>query len=106
MNRKDAAALRGSTPTVPACHMKNFIESIRTSIEPNCPFDLGFHVAHRLPHGRGKLPPGPHCSLGCPEGRYLLSQGFIRDEHDQQLRKSWKTGCPGRCRAIWTPYGH
>ncbi|MGJ5817074.1 Gfo/Idh/MocA family protein [Paludibaculum fermentans] len=45
VNRKDAAVLRGSTPTVPACHMKNFVESIRASKEPNCPFGLGFRVA-------------------------------------------------------------
>lgn len=45
VNRPDVPETLGQTRTEPRAHMQNFFDSIRSSNEPNCPFDLGFRVA-------------------------------------------------------------
>ncbi len=45
VNRPDGTEMVGKTPTPPQAHMQNFLDSIRTGGEPNCPFELGFRVS-------------------------------------------------------------
>ena len=45
VNRPDGAEMMGSTRTAPNAHMQNFLDSIRSGQEPNCPFELGFRVS-------------------------------------------------------------
>ena len=45
VNRPDGAEMMGTTRTVPNAHMANFLDSIRSGAEPNCPFELGFRVS-------------------------------------------------------------
>lgn len=45
VNRPDGTELLGSTRTSPAAHMQNFLDSIRGTATPNCPFELGFRVS-------------------------------------------------------------
>jgi hypothetical protein len=45
VNRPDATEMMGLTRTEPRAHMQNFLDAIRGSREPNCPFDLGFRVS-------------------------------------------------------------
>jgi predicted dehydrogenase len=35
----------GQTPTAPNAHMANWLDSIRSGGEPNCPFELGYRVS-------------------------------------------------------------
>jgi predicted dehydrogenase len=45
VNRPDAGEMVGPTKTEPRAHIQNFLDSIRGSAEPNCPFELGFNVS-------------------------------------------------------------
>jgi predicted dehydrogenase len=45
VNRPDGAEMLGSTRTAPNAHMRNFLDSIRSGRQPNCPFELGFRVS-------------------------------------------------------------
>lgn len=45
VNRPDGTEMMGTTRTVPNAHMANFLDSIRSGAEPNCPFELGFRVS-------------------------------------------------------------
>ena len=45
VNRPEGTEMVGSTRTAPNAHMQNFLDSIRLSTEPNCPFDVGFRVS-------------------------------------------------------------
>ena len=45
MNRPDGVERMGQTRAGPNAHMQNFLDSIRTGKEPNCPFDLGYRVS-------------------------------------------------------------
>ncbi len=45
VNRPDAQEMLGTTRTAPNAHMQNFMDSIRSGKEPNCPFELGFRIA-------------------------------------------------------------
>lgn len=45
VNRPQAEALVGSSVTPPRAHMQNFLDSIRSGKEANCPFELGFRVS-------------------------------------------------------------
>ena len=45
VNRPDGVEIAGRATHVPHVHMQNFIECIRTSREPNCPFEIGFRVS-------------------------------------------------------------
>jgi len=45
VNRPDGVEVAGRTPTPPRAHMQNFLDSIRSGKEPNCPFDVGFRVS-------------------------------------------------------------
>jgi len=44
INRPDDAERMGRAGHVPHAHMENFFDSIRTSREPNCPFEVGYRV--------------------------------------------------------------
>ena len=44
VNRPDDSERMGRTGHVPHAHMENFFDSIRTSREPNCPFEVGYRV--------------------------------------------------------------
>jgi hypothetical protein len=35
----------GTTRTEPRAHMQNFLDSIRGTATPNCPFELGYRVS-------------------------------------------------------------
>lgn len=45
VNLPDAPEAPGQTRTQPNAHMRDFLECIRASREPNCPFELGFRVS-------------------------------------------------------------
>ena len=45
VNLPDAPEVPGQTRTLPNAHMRDFLECIRTSREPSCPFELGFRVS-------------------------------------------------------------
>jgi predicted dehydrogenase len=45
VNRPDGAEVVGQTRTSPGAHMRNFLDSIRGSATPNCPFDVGYRTA-------------------------------------------------------------
>ena len=45
VNRKDGQEMQGQTKTLPAAHMQNFLDGVRTGKETNCPFDVGFRVS-------------------------------------------------------------
>ncbi len=45
VNRADGNEMLGTTPTPRAAHMQNFFDCIRTSKEPNCPFEVGYRVS-------------------------------------------------------------
>ena len=45
VNRPQADALLGSTPTPPSAHIQNFLDCARSGKEPNCPLDVGFRVS-------------------------------------------------------------
>src|SRR5690348_1890056 len=45
VNRPQAEAQAGSTPTPPRAHMQNFLDCVRSGKEPNCPFDVGYRVS-------------------------------------------------------------
>lgn len=45
VNRPDGTELIGQTKSVPAAHMQNFLDCIRSGATPNCPFDLGYRVS-------------------------------------------------------------
>jgi predicted dehydrogenase len=45
VNRPDLTEIAGRSAHVPQAHMQNFLDSIRLSREPNCPFDLGYRVS-------------------------------------------------------------
>jgi hypothetical protein len=45
INRPDGVEMTGRTAHVPHAHMLDFIESVRTGKEPNCPFDLAYRVS-------------------------------------------------------------
>ena len=45
VNRPDGTEMMGSTRTAPNAHMQNFLDSIRSGKETNCPFDVGFRVS-------------------------------------------------------------
>jgi len=44
VNRPDDVERMGRAGHVPHVHMENFFDSIRTSREPNCPFETGYRV--------------------------------------------------------------
>jgi predicted dehydrogenase len=44
VNRPDDVERTGRAGHVPHVHMENFFDSIRTSREPNCPFETGYRV--------------------------------------------------------------
>ena len=44
VNRPDDSERMGRTGHVPHAHMENFFDAIRTSREPNCPFEVGYRV--------------------------------------------------------------
>jgi predicted dehydrogenase len=44
INQPEGHEMTGRTAHVPHAHMQDFIESIRTGKEPNCPFDLAYRV--------------------------------------------------------------
>ncbi|HWB86260.1 MAG TPA: Gfo/Idh/MocA family oxidoreductase [Bryobacteraceae bacterium] len=45
VNRPGANEMMGATRTVPRAHMQNFLDSIRSGAEPNCPFEVGYRVS-------------------------------------------------------------
>jgi predicted dehydrogenase len=45
VNRKDGNEMVGTTRSDPKAHMQNFLDSIRGSKQPNCPFDIGFRIS-------------------------------------------------------------
>jgi len=45
VNRPDAQDILGRATTGPLAHMQNFLDCIRNSSEPNCPFELGYRVS-------------------------------------------------------------
>ena len=45
VNRPDGQEILGQTKTAPNAHMQNFLDSVRGTATPNCPFDLGFRVS-------------------------------------------------------------
>ena len=45
INNKEGNEMLGQTRSVPAGHMLNFMDSIRTGNPTNCPFDVGFRVS-------------------------------------------------------------
>jgi len=45
INRGNAPEITGRAAHVPHAHMENFVASIRSGKEPNCPFDLGYKVS-------------------------------------------------------------
>jgi hypothetical protein len=45
VNRPDGTELVGQSRTTPASHMQNFLDSIRGTDTPNCPFELGYRVS-------------------------------------------------------------
>ncbi len=45
VNRPAGSELIGRAAHAPHAHMANFIDSVRSGKEPNCPFDLGFRVS-------------------------------------------------------------
>ncbi len=45
VNRPDLAEEAGRTPTAPNAHLRNFIDCIRLSREPECPFEIGWRVS-------------------------------------------------------------
>jgi predicted dehydrogenase len=45
VNRPSGTEMLGQTRTAPHAHMQNFLDSIRTGNQTNCPFDLGFRVS-------------------------------------------------------------
>ena len=45
VNRPDGIEMLGQTLTPPRAHMENFLDSIRTGKQTNCPFDIGFRVS-------------------------------------------------------------
>jgi len=45
MNRPAGTEMIGRASHAPHAHMANFVDSIRSGKEPNCPFDLGFRVS-------------------------------------------------------------
>ncbi|MFN0165507.1 MAG: Gfo/Idh/MocA family protein [Bryobacteraceae bacterium] len=45
VNRPQANEMLGAERTAPAAHMQNFLDSVRSGKETNCPFELGFRVS-------------------------------------------------------------
>jgi predicted dehydrogenase len=45
VNRKDGVDIVGQAPTDPRGHMQNFLDCIRSGMEPNCPLEVGFRTA-------------------------------------------------------------
>ena len=45
VNRKDGNEMLGATRSDPKAHMQNFLDSIRGSKQPNCPFEIGFRIS-------------------------------------------------------------
>jgi predicted dehydrogenase len=45
VNRPDGREMLGTSKNVPNAHMQNFLDSIRSGKEPNCPFEIGFRVS-------------------------------------------------------------
>jgi len=45
VNRPDLTEITGRSAHLPQAHMQSFLDSIRLSREPNCPFDLGYRVS-------------------------------------------------------------
>lgn len=45
VNRPDGVEMVGKTATPPNAHMQNFLDSIRSGKEPNCPFEVGYRVS-------------------------------------------------------------
>jgi predicted dehydrogenase len=45
VNRPDGIEMLGQTNTPPRAHMENFLDSIRTGRQTNCPFDIGYRVS-------------------------------------------------------------
>jgi predicted dehydrogenase len=45
VNRPDGTELVGQSRSAPAAHMHNFLDSVRGTATPNCPFELGYRVS-------------------------------------------------------------
>jgi predicted dehydrogenase len=45
VNRPDGVEMLGQTNTPPHAHMQNFVDSIRSGKQPNCPFEIGYRVS-------------------------------------------------------------
>jgi predicted dehydrogenase len=45
MNRPELKEFTGRSAHTPQAHMQNFIDAIRTGVEPSCPFELGYRVS-------------------------------------------------------------
>jgi predicted dehydrogenase len=45
VNRRDGNEMVGTTRSDPKAHMQNFLDSIRGSKQPNCPFEIGFRIS-------------------------------------------------------------
>ena len=45
VNRREAEPIIGRTQTLPRAHVENFLDCIRGSKEPNCPFEIGYKVS-------------------------------------------------------------
>ncbi|HLI85943.1 MAG TPA: Gfo/Idh/MocA family oxidoreductase [Bryobacteraceae bacterium] len=45
VNRPEGNEMAGATRTAPRAHMQNFLDSIRGSAQPNCPFEVGYRVS-------------------------------------------------------------
>ena len=45
VNRPDGTEMLGTTKTPPNAHMQNFLDSIRSGKETNCPFELGYRIS-------------------------------------------------------------
>jgi predicted dehydrogenase len=45
VNRPDGIEMLGQTNTAPRAHMQNFLDSIRTGKQTNCPFEIGYRVS-------------------------------------------------------------
>jgi predicted dehydrogenase len=45
VNRPEGLEILGRSATVPAAHLQNFVDCIRSGREPNCSFELGYRVS-------------------------------------------------------------
>jgi predicted dehydrogenase len=45
VNRPEGSDIAGKVVNFPTAHMQNFVDCVRSGVEPNCPFELGYRVS-------------------------------------------------------------